>query len=216
MSALDVDVYKQETNSNQSQSVGCACFSETSRKKVLEFKSVPIHLNRTAPPPTLSWWLHRTQQQSSPRREKQCAMCFAMHWMTGELDSDLARKQKGPTGPIFQAKKATRADFLVQGKLFNHMYTSFHTPLGISGSSIWRNVNLIFQDEMYCILHRSHYMTRFLSLFSKYFVKYLKYFDKCRPPNGKEIRGLFAAIVHVQKGTERGHQAWSVIIAGIR
>ena len=49
MSALDVDVYKQETNSNQSQSVGCACFSETSRKKVLEFKSVPIRLNRTAP-----------------------------------------------------------------------------------------------------------------------------------------------------------------------
>ena len=26
-------------------------------------------------------------------------------------------------------------------------------------------------------------MTRFLSLLSKYFVKYLKYFDKCRPPN---------------------------------
>ena len=49
MSAFDIDVYKQETNSNQSQSVGCACFSETSRKKVLEFKSVPIHLNRTAP-----------------------------------------------------------------------------------------------------------------------------------------------------------------------
>ena len=26
--------------------------------------------------------------------------------MTGELDSDLACRQKGPTGPIFQAKKA--------------------------------------------------------------------------------------------------------------
>ena len=90
-------------------------------------------------------------------------MCIVMHWMTGELDSDLACKQKGP---------------------------------------IWRNVILIFQDEMYCILHRSYLMTRFLSLFSKYFVKYLKYFDKCRPPNGKEIRGLFAAIVHVQKGRE--------------
>ena len=168
--------------------------------------SLVITLNSTTKLTALCWKDCKCSQRK--------AMCIVMHWMTGELDSDLACKQKGPTGPIFRAKNATRADFLVQGKLFNHMYTSSHTPLGTSGSSIWRNVNLIFQDEMYCILHRSHLMTRFLSLFSKY----LKYFDKCRPPNGKEIRRLFAAIVQLYtcKKAQRGHQAWSVFIAGIR
>ena len=56
------------------------------------------------------------------------AMCIVVHWMTGELDSDLACKQKGPTGPIFQAKKATRADFLVQGELFNHILHFSYPP----------------------------------------------------------------------------------------